>query len=41
MQRSTTYGAVPRGQEKASRSAAPLSPMVQTAPRKRMLLAGD
>jgi FO synthase len=41
MQRSTTYGAVPHGQEQASRSAAPLSPMVQTAPRKRMLMAGD
>ena len=41
MQRSTTYGDVPRAQEEASRHAAPLAPMVQTAPRKRMLLAGD
>ena len=41
MQRSTTYGAVEREREQASRSAVPLSPMVQTAPRKRVLLAGD
>ncbi|MFM8614103.1 MAG: 7,8-didemethyl-8-hydroxy-5-deazariboflavin synthase, partial [Alphaproteobacteria bacterium] len=41
MQRSTTYGAVTREREDASRSAAPLMPMVQTAPRKRVLLAGD
>jgi FO synthase len=41
MQRSTTYGAVTREREDASRSAEPLLPMVQTAPRKRVLLAGD
>jgi FO synthase len=41
MQRSTTYGAVEREREQTSRSAAPLAPMVQTAPRKRVLLAGD
>jgi FO synthase len=41
MQRSTTYGAVAREREQTSRSAAPLAPMVQTAPRKRVLLAGD
>ena len=41
MQRSTTYGAVAREREDASRSAAPLLPMVQTAPRKRTVLAGD
>ncbi|MCA3318147.1 MAG: 5-amino-6-(D-ribitylamino)uracil--L-tyrosine 4-hydroxyphenyl transferase CofH [Roseomonas sp.] len=41
MQRSTTYGAVPPEREHAARSAAPLAPMVQTAPRKRALLAGD
>ena len=41
MQRSTTYGAVAREREDASRCAAPLLPMVQTAPRKRVLLAGD
>lgn len=41
MQRSTTYGAVTREREQASRCAAPLLPMVQTAPRKRVLLAGD
>ena len=41
MQRSTTYGAVAREREDASRCAAPLLPMVQTAPRKRALLAGD
>jgi FO synthase len=40
MQRSTTYGAVEREREQTSRSAAPLAPMVQTAPRKRVLLAG-
>ncbi|MCX7369898.1 MAG: 5-amino-6-(D-ribitylamino)uracil--L-tyrosine 4-hydroxyphenyl transferase CofH, partial [Alphaproteobacteria bacterium] len=41
MQRSTIYGAVAREREQASRSAVPLAPMVQTAPRKRVLLAGD
>jgi len=41
MQRSTTYGAVAREREDASRRAAPLAPMVQTVPRKRALLAGD
>jgi len=41
MQRSTTYGAVTREREDASRRAAPLLPIVQTAPRKRVLLAGD
>ena len=41
MQRSTTYGAVAREREDASRRAAPLLPMVQTAPRKRAVLAGD
>jgi len=41
MQRSTIYGAVTREREDASRSAEPLLPMVQTAPRKRVLLAGD
>ncbi|MFM7419358.1 MAG: 5-amino-6-(D-ribitylamino)uracil--L-tyrosine 4-hydroxyphenyl transferase CofH, partial [Alphaproteobacteria bacterium] len=41
MQRSTTYGVVTREREQASRRAAPLMPMVQTAPRKRVLLAGD
>jgi hypothetical protein len=41
MQRSTTYGGVTREREDASRCAAPLLPMVQTAPRKRVLLAGD
>ena len=41
IQRSTTYGVVTREREDASRSAAPLVPMVQTAPRKRVLLAGD
>ena len=41
MQRSTTYGPVAREREQASRSAAPLMPVVQTAPRKRVLLAGD
>ncbi|MBM3591697.1 MAG: 7,8-didemethyl-8-hydroxy-5-deazariboflavin synthase subunit CofH [Alphaproteobacteria bacterium] len=41
MQRSTTYGAVARERERASRYAEPLAPMVQTAPRKRVLLAGD
>ena len=41
MQRSTTYGAVAREREDASRHAAPLFPMVQTAPRKRAVLAGD
>jgi FO synthase len=41
MQRSTTYGAVTREREQASRCAAPLLPMMQTAPRKRALLAGD
>ena len=41
MQRSTTYGAVAREREQASRIAAPLAPMLQTAPRKRVLLAGD
>jgi len=41
MQRSTTYGPVAREREDASRSAAPLLPMVQTAPRKRAVLAGD
>lgn len=41
MQRSTTYGAVTREREDASRRAAPLLPMVQTAPRKRAALAGD
>jgi FO synthase len=41
MQRSTTYGSVAREREQAARSAAPLAPMVQTAPRKRVLLAGD
>ncbi|MCA3426321.1 MAG: 5-amino-6-(D-ribitylamino)uracil--L-tyrosine 4-hydroxyphenyl transferase CofH [Roseomonas sp.] len=41
MQRSTAYGAVTREREDASRSAEPLLPMVQTAPRKRVLLAGD
>ncbi|MCA3389247.1 MAG: 5-amino-6-(D-ribitylamino)uracil--L-tyrosine 4-hydroxyphenyl transferase CofH [Roseomonas sp.] len=41
MQRSTTYGTVTHEREDASRRAAPLLPMVQTAPRKRVLLAGD
>jgi FO synthase len=41
IQRSTTYGAVAREREQTSRIAAPLAPMVQTAPRKRVLLAGD
>ena len=41
MQRSTTYGAVAREREDASRRAAPLAPMVQTVPRKRALLAGE
>jgi FO synthase len=41
MQRSTTYGAVAREREQTSRSAVPLAPLVQTAPRKRVLLAGD
>jgi FO synthase len=41
MQRSTTYGPVAREREQASRCAAPLLPMMQTAPRKRALLAGD
>ncbi len=41
MQRSTTYGDVPREREQTSRCASPLAPMVQTAPRKRMLLTGD
>ena len=41
MQRSTTYGAVAREREQASRRAEPLLPIVQTAPRKRVLLAGD
>jgi FO synthase len=41
MQRSTTYGAVACEREQASRIAAPLAPMVQTAPRKRVLLVGD
>jgi FO synthase len=41
MQRSTTYGAVTREREQASRCAEPLLPMVQTAPRKRVLFAGD
>ncbi len=41
MQRSTTYGAVEREREQTSRSAAPLAPVVQTVPRKRVLLAGD
>ncbi|MCA3381859.1 MAG: 5-amino-6-(D-ribitylamino)uracil--L-tyrosine 4-hydroxyphenyl transferase CofH [Roseomonas sp.] len=41
MQRSTTYGAVVREREDASRHAGPLLPMVQTAPRKRAVLAGD
>jgi FO synthase len=41
MQRSTTYGHVEREREQTSRCAVPLAPMVQTAPRKRVLLAGD
>ncbi|MCZ8140588.1 MAG: 5-amino-6-(D-ribitylamino)uracil--L-tyrosine 4-hydroxyphenyl transferase CofH [Acetobacteraceae bacterium] len=41
MQRSTTYDAVAREREDASRRAPPLLPMVQTAPRKRAVLAGD
>ena len=41
MQRSTTYGAVAREREDASRHAAPLLSMVQTALRKRAVLAGD
>jgi FO synthase len=41
IQRSTTYDAVAREREDASRRAAPLLPMVQTAPRKRAVLAGD
>ena len=41
MQRSTTYGAVACEREQASRITAPLAPMVQTAPRKRVLLVGD
>ena len=41
IQRSTTYGAVAREREQTSRIAAPLAPMEQTAPRKRVLLAGD
>ncbi|MFN9090297.1 MAG: 5-amino-6-(D-ribitylamino)uracil--L-tyrosine 4-hydroxyphenyl transferase CofH [Alphaproteobacteria bacterium] len=39
MQRSTTYGPVTHEREQASRTAAPLTPMVQTAPRKRVPLA--
>ncbi len=41
MQRSTTYATVEREREQTSRIAAPLAPMVQTVPRKRVLLAGD
>lgn len=41
VQRSTTYDAVAREREDASRRAPPLLPMVQTAPRKRAVLAGD
>jgi FO synthase len=41
MQRSTTYGTVTREREQASRCAEPLVPLVQTAPRKRVMLADD
>ena len=41
MQRTTSYGAVAPEREAASRAAPELAPVIQTAPRKKMLLAGD
>ncbi len=41
MQRTTSYGAVAPERESASRAAPELAPVIQTAPRKKMLLAGD
>lgn len=41
LQRTTSYGAVAPEREAASRAAPELAPVIQTAPRKKMLLAGD